>query len=169
MSFPDFETLILERLHLCNLEIVSQNPTLFRSAFEVWPTKPIVAGDLPTLCVWYGRQETPITAAPGGSILVRRPYVISILVMPLDQGMDTGFKGAEPVQRSKGLLSAVRNHYLAHPMLETSSLGSLRHMKEELTFLDSGLIQKSGPGGGAYLAVDCTLSIAMQANNPKKF
>jgi hypothetical protein len=159
ITLPDFETLVVDRLELCNQAIggltVFKQPPVNALPPQVFPICYTLVGPMLT--------PIPIETIGAGQITVIRDYVVRVFGDPVGSTLDNS-----PTAGAQGLVDLLpwfnrfRQYFIGHPKLETTTLGALNYMTGQLVLLDGGLSEKPAPGGADHFAIDITLTIAMR-------
>jgi hypothetical protein len=164
MSLPDFETAIVNRLYLNNLEIGGFKRVLMQS-----PIMPLEIGEYPAAMVRVGALRQPIPTTAPGQVQISRDYIIELPIAPYITSQDTKNQGADVLGLVLPWFAIVRNYYLNHPRLHTdgtptnAAQPALPWIHGDIFFTDSGVVQMPVSGGVTFLGVLYTLSITCRA------
>jgi hypothetical protein len=162
LTLPDFEALVLDRLALCCAEIMASTERVFRHP----PGNAMPPDRFPFCYPLVGAMidPLPLETNGAGSVTVARSYAIRLLGSPVANSMDAsaqqgnqGFIDLEPY------FNRFRQYFIGHPKLETTTLGSLRYMTGQLSYIESGTVVRFAPGGIEHYAIEPGLTITMKA------
>jgi hypothetical protein len=160
ITLPDFETLVVERLYLCCQEISGL------TVFKLAPVNSLPPETFPICYPWVApmTESIPIETNGAGSITVKRDYVVRIQGDPVPSTQDNSTRGgAQGLVNLLPYFNLVRQYFIGHPKLETTTLGSLQYMSGQLTLYDGGFAEQPGPGGGTdHFTINIPLSITMK-------
>lgn len=160
LAIPDFEEMILDRLAVCVNEIEG-----IRTVVRQPPSTPPDVGALPMAYGIVGPMLEPVPIIASGTIIVKRNYVIVVLVAPYEATSDEkdSHQGAVFVTAPVPFFARFRSYFALHPRLETNSLRGLQHMHKDITFKDDGIEDLNGPGG-SYSGLKVTIATEMRAD-----
>jgi len=160
LAVPDFEELILDRLAACVAEIEG-----IRTVVRQPPATPPEVGMLPMAYGIVGPMLEAVPIVTSSSIIVKRNYVIVVLVETYDSTSDvkSDRNGAVFVTAPVPYFARFRSYFALHPRLETNSLAALRYMHKDITFKDDGIEDLNGPGG-TYAGLKVTIATEMRAD-----
>jgi len=158
VAVPDFDTLVLDRLYLCNQEIAtaSQGEPVYRLP----PVNMQLV--LPLFYTTLGGMLTPVQSGYWGEVQFARNYIIMALLWPFGAAVDDGNEGADIMTLGASYPNKFMDYYLNHPLLTTAALGPLAYV-DEFSIQDSGFIPKISIGGSNYEAIAITLAVRMRA------
>lgn len=161
MTIPDFETTLLDRLALCNTDILG--------AGHVWRLPPTYAKDVGEYPMVYAepkgmREPIPNRSRSGGEVVVNRDYLISVFIAPtapMDELQQR--KGAVALDKASTYLATFRDYYVnLHADLSTATLPGLG-LAQALQYSETGLVPNLiGPGGTQWTGFVITLTLAMR-------
>jgi hypothetical protein len=152
---------VMARLRLNMDEIWSEYGS--GRAFESPPSLPILTTELP---ISYGIPG-PTVQAPeqaANRLLIARGYLQRVLVFPFNLGIDDPTEGAEANRRALPLFAPLHVYFAEHPRLHVGGyapLGMLAGVHQNVTISDSGLVERPGPGGGRYAAIDLLITVVL--------
>lgn len=160
LALPDFESLTLDRLALCNAEI-----TGLHKVFRQPPGNELPAEAYPCCYVLIGQMPIQIPSQMAGSYTVTRNYIVRVLGSTAEGTLDnSATAGAQGLVDITPFFSRFRNYYLGHPQLQTTTLDSLQYVFSQLLYSDGeGLVTRPAPGGTNHFAIDITLTITHRA------
>jgi hypothetical protein len=160
MAPPDFETMIVQRLFACAKDIAG-----IGRAYQLAPSMPPGIGEFPITWVEIGPMLQPVPRQDGsaGKFMVERNYTVKTAVASLESVTDLDNLGVDALNANLPWFAILRNYYLLHPRLETSTLPPLDYMVRDVHYTDTGNAQITSPGGVPYVGVLSTLTIAMTA------
>jgi hypothetical protein len=157
ITLPDFETMVLDRLALNCAEI---------PGVKVFRLPPAYAlEEFPACYTLVGAMQTPLPIETMGSgrVGVQRLYVIRVLGSPATNTIDNvDGAGTQALIDLVPYFALFRNYFVGHPMLETTTLGSLQYMIGQLSYSDLGIVERPAPGGVMHFAIEISLVITMQ-------
>lgn len=155
--FPAFEELVLERLQK---NFAVSEISAIKRCFRYWPAISTLQEDLPAAVLNYGDQLDD-TSGNNDPVKVQRPFIASIPVIPFGQGVDVADVGAESLERVTKLIQPLRDYFVTHSRLETSTDGPLKYM-ELMTFRITSPRDIITPGGEHHLGLIMTFTIVMK-------
>lgn len=160
LAVPDFEEAILDRLAACVADIDG-----IRTVVRQPPSTPPEVGMLPMAYGIVGPMLDAIPIVASGTIVVRRNYVIVVLVKPYEATSDEkdNHHGAVFVTAPVPYFARFRSYFALHPRLQTNSLGALQWLHKDITFKDDGIEDLNGPGG-VYAGLKITIATEMRAD-----
>lgn len=151
---------VAERLAACGLEM---------GATRTWvvpPGQKIQREDMPCAYTLIGPTYQPVTVAQG-ILTVARTYIQRVLIMPWEGKPTDVNEGHEAVVKAIAWAGRLHAYYHDRPQLNTQELPALRYCKSIFSTSDSGLVQRTAPGGTLCAAVDFSLNIIMTAKANK--
>jgi hypothetical protein len=159
LAIPDFEEMILDRLSVCVKEIEGVK-TVYR---QPPATQPEV-GALPMAYALVGPMLEPVPIVTASAMIVKRNYVIVLLVEPYSSTSDEqdDNSGAVFVTAPVPFFARFRSYFALHPRLETAEHRGLEHMHKDVLFRDDGIQPIPGPGG-SYAGQRFTITTEMRA------
>lgn len=160
ITLPDFETLVIDRLYACCLEIVGL------TVFKLPPSFALNTNQFPACYALVGPMTNPIPIEQmgAGSITVVRDYVIRLIGDPMGSTIDnSATEGTSGLVNLLPYFNKLRSYFMGHPSLQTTTLDSLRYIAEQILISDSGFVIHQGSGGADHFAIDLTLTITMRA------
>lgn len=156
----DFETLVLDRLLLCNQSIEG-----LKSVYRLPPDGTLSPSAVPCAYTLVGPMLNSIPSSSPGQVTVTRRYVVRVPIAPIGQAsVSGGAEGSIPYAQGVLFMARFRSFYLQHPRLDTEIEPRLSYMDSDLTFQDSGIIERPVPGGAPYWVIDFSLDISMRDN-----
>lgn len=165
-TIPDFETLILDRLEICNGEIKQAGDA--KRVYRLPPVFALDVGECPALAVRPGRMRNRLPANSQRQAEVKRDYVVEVIALPLGNTQDTGSKGADALAAASLLFAKLRNYYMNHRRLETdgttqAKLAGLQYMNYDIEFDDGGFVVAKAPGGAEHIGIEFAITTSMSA------
>jgi len=160
ITLPDFETLVIDRLFLCSQNI--SGLTVFKQP----SANALNANQFPMCYTLVGPMlaSIPVDTVGAGQIQVIRDYVVRLFGDPVASTLDnSATTGAQGLVNLLPYFNALRQFFIGHPKLQTTTLDALQYMAGQLLLSDSGLVIHQAPGGGDHFAIDLTLTITMRA------
>jgi hypothetical protein len=137
---------ILTRLQLNHAEISG----IVRS-FKLPPSMPIQASELPAVYAQPGGMTAVAPRTSAGQAVISRRYRAAVCVAEFHRAStDSGNDGDPAFGAVHPFIDLFINYWLAHPRLNTSLLGDLEWIVQDISFQDSGAVRIIGPGGGEY-------------------
>lgn len=157
MAIPNFTTLALDRIKLCNEDIATADETVFRT----WSSEALI--QYPAIACLIGAITpagffmTPST----NTLVIPRTYIISAFLAPLEGDINDGASGSMNYESASTFPDRFVNYYATKPRLETNSLEALQYVSEDIQFNDGGIGERMGFGGLRYIAYDFRLVVTM--------
>jgi hypothetical protein len=161
LPLPDFETMVLDRLYLCCQEITGLN-----KVFRLPPANALNAESFPICYPLVGAvtEPFPISSDGAGRFKVARSYVLRVLGSPATNTVDnSATAGTQALIDLVPFFNRFRSYFMGHPSLETTTLGALQYMSDQLLYSDLGIVNRPAPGDIQHFAIEITLVITMQA------
>lgn len=160
ITLPDFETLVIDRLYLCCQEISGL------TVFKLPPANALNLNQFPMCYALVGSmlQPVPVDTIGAGQVQVQRDYVVRLFGDPVGSTLDNSTTdGAQGLVNLLPYFNRLRQYFIGHPKLETTTLGALQYIAGQLLLMDAGFVIHPAPGGADHFAIDLTLTVAMRA------
>jgi hypothetical protein len=100
---PDFETLVIQRLYICNQEILAGAGR----AYQLPPANPPGIGEFPIMYAEVGPmlQAVPRADSSAGKFMVERNYTIKTAVASLENTEDIGNLGVDALNNALDMIA----------------------------------------------------------------
>lgn len=149
-----FTDLVLERLQVC------ANDFGMKRTWKTAPKTQITAHDTPAAFGLIGGTFAPV-GITSGQTQVGRTYIQRVLLAPFDGRAESLEGGSEVQLLALDWIDLIHQYYHDRPYLQTETAPPLRYCKGLVSSTDSGLVQRTAPGGIQFAAIDFNLNIVM--------
>lgn len=168
MTLPDFETTVLDRLELCNTDILG--------AGHVWRLPPTYEKNpsiVPMVYAYPRAMREPILnrAGSAGQVVVVRDYLMAVFIAPVTPRDDINAgEGMKALKDAVPYFATFRDYYVsAHPDLSTATLPGLG-LARALQYVDGGMDWTLvGPNGTVWVGFVITLTLALRGETDSSY
>jgi hypothetical protein len=153
--------IVTTRLAICLREISGM-----KDWDEVPPVNPIPIQEFPHGFNLLGPMLDPVPNTSAGQYIINRRYVARLPLAPAATDEDQLGVGSAAIADARTYIDLITDYLGTHPRLHTdgvnvSALGELV-LVNDISFFDTGPVQRNVPGGALFICVDFNIDIAMR-------